>query len=133
MRIKIAHLFAFLLLGAAPLCSSAKDACSNALTTPEINDCARQDLNKAEQKLNDTYKKVVASLNQPDNESTKYSEVKKALIESQRAWVTFRQRDCDALFQLNAGGTIRTVVFLGCMTQHAEQRAKSLKNYLFEN
>ena len=112
--------------------ASAKDACSNAITTPEINDCARQDLDRSEKRLNEMYKKVMVSLNQPDDESTKYSEVKKALVESQRAWVTFRQRDCDAQFQLNAGGTIRTVIYLGCMTTHADERTKSLKEYLFD-
>lgn len=41
----------------------------------------------------------------------------------------FREADCNALYELYRDGTIRTVMYIGCMQAHAEQRIKELKEY----
>lgn len=114
--------------------TSAEEAinCQNAMTTPEINYCAEQEWQEAEKKLNDSYKKLMADLNRSDENGTFYSDVRKSLLESQRAWITFRQKDCDAIYTLYAGGTIRGAMYFGCMIKHTKQRTDDFQNYLIE-
>jgi uncharacterized protein YecT (DUF1311 family) len=101
--------------------------CKAAVTTPDINHCAKQELNIVEAKLNKVYRKFVKELSEPDTEFEKFSEMKSKLIEAQRAWVKFRELDCDAVYTYHIGGSIRDLMYLGCMNQHAEQRIKELE------
>jgi uncharacterized protein YecT (DUF1311 family) len=108
--------------------SHAKVDCQKAITTPDINACAQAEFEQVEKQLNDTYRRVMQSLSKPDD-GIAYADIKKSLIEAQRAWVVFRQKDCDAYFTLYAAGTIRTVMYIGCMQGHAERRIKALEEY----
>ncbi len=103
--------------------------CKKAVSTLEINECASIAEQKVEAKLNHVYQRVLKSLDQPDTETELYSEMKKKLINAQRAWVKFREADCDAVFQFHASGTIRTVMHIGCMQTHAERRIQDLEEY----
>lgn len=103
--------------------------CEKAMTTLEINVCASIEQKKIEAKLNKVYQRVLKSLDQPDSPGASYSEMRKSLVAAQRAWIKFREADCDAVYQKHAGGTIRTVMFIGCMQAHAEQRIKNLEDY----
>ncbi len=99
--------------------------CNKAFTDPEINECARRDHEKLEAKLNLTYKRTLAQLtDDPDA-----LEAKKQLISAQREWVKFRELDCQAKFTFNRGGSIRTIVYFGCMDNHANQRIAQLENW----
>jgi len=99
--------------------------CKNAMSTPEINECAAAEQKVVETKLNQVYRRVIKSL-----ETNKDSAAAKdKLVLAQRAWVKFREADCDAVYENWAGGTIRTVMYIGCMQQHAEQRIKDLEGF----
>jgi len=99
--------------------------CKNAMSTPEINECAAAEQKAVESKLNQVYRRVIKSL-----ETNKDSAAAKdKLVLAQRAWVKFREADCDAVYENWAGGTIRTVMYIGCMRQHAEQRIKDLEGF----
>ena len=106
----------------APTCKA------DAITTQEINDCARVDLDAAEADLNATYRRIRADLADPDC-GANCARTRELLTEAQRSWVAFRRSDCDAAWQYYADGTIRTVTFLGCMTRHAETRTRELKAF----
>jgi uncharacterized protein YecT (DUF1311 family) len=104
--------------------------CDKAVNTLEINDCASIEKEKVESQLNATYKSVIQKLEHPEPEvADDYLATKKALVEAQRAWVKFREADCDATYTWHRGGTIRTLMYIGCMQAHAEQRIKELKEY----
>jgi uncharacterized protein YecT (DUF1311 family) len=104
--------------------------CNKAVTTPDLNDCASIEQKKIEGQLNDTYKRVIKMLEKPEPSTAEgYTATKKRLIEAQRAWIKFREIDCDALYTFYKDGTIRNLIYLGCMQTHAEQRIKELKNY----
>lgn len=103
--------------------------CNKAITTPEINQCAKFDQDKVEARLNKVYQRVLKTLDKPDTEIEHYSKMKESLIAAQRSWVKFRQADCDAAFEKSASGTIRTVMYIGCMQARAEQRIKELEIY----
>jgi uncharacterized protein YecT (DUF1311 family) len=103
--------------------------CGKAITTPEINECASIDQKKVEAKLNKVYQRVLKSLDVPDAPLESYSEMRKSLMVAQRAWVKFREADCNAVYQKHVSGTIRTVMYIGCMHSHAEKRIRELEYY----
>ena len=49
-----------------------------------------------------------------------------ALVKAQRAWIAYRDAECDRLFELNKEGTIRTVVAESCMNDLTAERAIAL-------
>lgn len=110
--------------------SFAFDNCDNAQSTLELSDCGKQQLDKADAKLNKIYKKVIAEYSLPNDESVARSEVKKRLVTAQKAWITFRDNDCDALYKKDESGSIRVLTYLSCMIDKTEQRTKELGQYL---
>ncbi|MDE1166458.1 MAG: lysozyme inhibitor LprI family protein [Pseudomonas sp.] len=119
-----------LLFSATAFAAQPKADCANATTTPEINQCAQAEADVVEAKLNVAYQNLVKQLTQPDTETDKYSEMRKKLQIAQRAWIKFREADCDTILQINASGTIRTLAAIGCKRERAEQRIKELENYV---
>ena len=120
---------AFVLAATAAHAADEVD-CATAVTTVDLNACAEQSLDVADKALNETYKKILADLALPDTENAagnaKWTE---ALKVSQRAWVAFRDADCDKLMVHEAGGgTATTGAILGCMTEMTDARTKNLKD-----
>jgi uncharacterized protein YecT (DUF1311 family) len=100
--------------------------CKNAMSTPEINECAAAEQKAVEAKLNEVYRRVIKSLDTNKDSAA----AKDKLVLAQRAWVKFREADCEAVYENWAGGTIRTVMYIGCMQQHAEHRIKDLEGFV---
>ncbi|MEQ1715382.1 MAG: lysozyme inhibitor LprI family protein [Hyphomicrobium sp.] len=103
--------------------------CANAMATVEMNACAEKLLEKADAALNETYKKALTAV--PEMAGEKPYDAKgweEALRASQRAWVAFRDAECNnhvAMFW--TGGSGATADILGCMTDKTEARTKELK------
>ncbi|MFZ6653877.1 lysozyme inhibitor LprI family protein [Undibacterium sp. TJN19] len=118
------------LLTLACTCSFAHAIdCSKAQNTMDLNECASIDLQKVEAKLNQVYQRVLKSTEKDYASEGNYADIKKSFINAQRAWIKFREADCDAVYQRNIGGTIRTVMHLGCMRAHALKRIADLEEY----
>ncbi len=104
--------------------------CANALSTHDMNFCADKELERADSALNEVYKKALASI--PEMASEPPYDAKgweAALRASQRAWVTFRDAECnDHVAMFWTGGTGATGEILGCKTEKTEQRTKELKD-----
>lgn len=110
--------------------ASALD-CAQAITTPEINECASIEQQEVETQLNATYQKVLAFLDQADPLiKDDAARAKAKLMEAQRTWIKFREADCDAVYNLNASGTIRNVMRIGCMQAHGKQRIGELNGLI---
>lgn len=104
--------------------------CSNAITTMEVDICASRELEIVETDLNKAYQSLMRGLTKPEpGEEENYALARKRLLEAQRAWVTFREADCQAQYALHASGTIRNAIYIGCMSERATQRIKELRNY----
>ena len=121
--------FAGCVLAAAS--ARAEDAvdCANAMSTADLNTCGSQALDVADAELNRVYKKILADFAGPDDgnedNNKKWAE---ALRVSQRAWVAFRDADCEKLMIFEGGGgSMTTGAVLGCMTELTEARTKDLK------
>ncbi len=48
---------------------------------------------------------------------------------AQRIWITLRKADCDAVYQVNIGGTIRGPAYGACMVQMTKDRYFWIKDF----
>lgn len=117
-----------LLLASSHACASPP--CDKAITTLDINECAKQDLDRAEEILNKTYRSVLARLAKDGKDDSDAAQARQELIGAQRIWITYRAADCKAIYTLWQSGTMRTLMHHSCMKGHAEQRTKELSDYL---
>ena len=114
------------------LCSNAFAIdCEKAMSTPDINECARIDQEKVEKNLNTVYRRVLKQIEDisKNPETEAQADLKKTFIEAQRLWVKFREADCQNVYKFNSGGTTRGLAFISCMQSRAEQRIKELGEY----
>ncbi|WP_043649915.1 lysozyme inhibitor LprI family protein [Chitinilyticum litopenaei] len=126
------RLFAVLLcIGAAP--AWALD-CQKAVTTPEIEQCARSAQEKTEQKLNAVYRSVLKQIDalSKNPDTPEQAGLKKQFVDAQRLWVKFREADCQAVYTYWSGGSVRGTMYLGCMQARAEQRISELQELVEE-
>ena len=103
--------------------------CTKASATSELNICAEQDWAREDAALNAVYKRVLAKIAASDQgEPYGAKSWDKALRDSQRAWVAFRDTDCKGLVPFDwTGGTGTTGAVLGCMSRTTKERAKDLR------
>ena len=129
MRRRLLAIATTLLCTSAFAAAAAKPDCINASTTVEMTQCAALDVDAADAKLNDAYQQALKSMNQPDTDSDKYSAMRQQLQAAQRAWITFRDADCAAIYQVHASSSLRALSALGCKRTRTEQRTKELQAY----
>jgi len=110
--------------------AQTEDPCVTQRNTIEMNECAQKQFEQGDRQLNQAYQTLLKKLSQKDEQDMHYSAVKQYLVAAQRAWVTFRENDCKAMYTYNEGGTIRTIAYLGCMTSHAAERTKDLQEFI---
>jgi uncharacterized protein YecT (DUF1311 family) len=104
--------------------------CAAPTTTIDLNTCAKKDFEKKDKELNIAYQALMKTLtpSKPIG-MINYPEVRRQLTNAQQDWIRFRDNDCDAKYRLRQDGTIRTIVYLSCKTEHTEQRTKQLLNW----
>jgi uncharacterized protein YecT (DUF1311 family) len=98
-------------------------------TTVVMEACVEKAQKVVETELNLAYARALRSLPKASDSSGTYAQVRRNLVEAQRAWVLFRQKDCDAVYALAIDGSARGLEYLGCMRIHAERRIEDLKVY----
>jgi len=111
--------------------NNSNDPCKTQANTIEMNECGKQTLAQKDKELNLAYQKLMKKLAPGDKyDDTNYTGAKKLLIEAQQNWIRFRDADCKGQYTLNEGGTIRGIVYLGCLTERTEQRTKELNRWI---
>ena len=125
-----------ILLAAAVLCVTAaapafaapaaaqKDPpldCKNAMIQSDLNACAERDFQHEDALLNQVYGAYRQTL-PPDERA--------GLINAQKAWLTFRDAECDFETLENIGGSIRPMEYSGCLSELTQQRRKRLETLL---
>lgn len=90
--------------------------CANAMAQVDLNACAYADWEAADAGLNAAYQQAMALLedwdaNLPEDEQGGA----KALREAQRAWITFRDKACEAEGYAMKGGSAEPLLVYGCM------------------
>jgi len=111
--------------------AQAYDPCKTQKDTVEMNDCTKIEFAASEKELNQVYRALLDALPKTASDyNANAAEVRKLLVEAQRAWVLFRKKDCDGVAELNAGGTMSTMIFFRCMQARGEQRSKELQEWV---
>ena len=89
-------------------------------TTSGMLQCGGEELDRQDARLNDAYRKLLSKLS-PDR--------KKALLKGQRAWIKFREANCDYWYDPQ-GGTAARLNASGCTLTMTAARAKELEGML---
>jgi uncharacterized protein YecT (DUF1311 family) len=110
------------LLGALPAAQAQK--CDRADETQAgMNICAAADHQAADHKLNKAYGDIMKRLSDD-------AEARKRLQAAQRAWIAFRDAECDFSTADSKEGTIYPALYSGCLTALTDERTGQLNGYL---
>lgn len=103
--------------------------CESASSNVEIKDCLAEAYEKADKELNAVWPQVLASVDQADYLTAEQRDAwKTELRDAQRAWVQFKEHDCNGavLYEWwggsGAGGAISS-----CLLDHTVARTKDLR------
>ncbi|MDR6287747.1 uncharacterized protein YecT (DUF1311 family) [Inquilinus ginsengisoli] len=92
-------------------------------TQSGMNKCAADAYKQADAALNATYKQIIERL-KDDADTTK------SLVAAQRAWIAYRDAECDFITSGAAGGTVRRMLQTMCLEQVTSRRVDELKPLL---
>ncbi|MBF0187911.1 MAG: DUF1311 domain-containing protein [Magnetococcales bacterium] len=98
--------------------------CEKAYNTVEMKYCAGEALKRADEDLNSSWVLLTRDLDPG---------FKQSLVAAQRAWITFRDRNCEAETYLSRGGTGYTLFYDICLERMTRQRTEALRTLLEEN
>jgi uncharacterized protein YecT (DUF1311 family) len=97
--------------------------CSKAADQSTMNSCANQAYKKSDRALNDIYNQIQHRLK--DDPGTG-----KKLTAAQKAWIQFRDSECNFAASGVAGGSIAPMIQSECADSLTQDRIKQLKTYL---
>ncbi|MFK0273988.1 lysozyme inhibitor LprI family protein [Ensifer sp. NPDC090286] len=104
--------------------------CQNAVTQSDMNICANEDYEAADAELNKTYKQALAATQAQDQEladiDAAYVGAEQALKKSQRAWIGYRDGQCELAGFEARGGSMEPMLVSGCLAELTKARTKEL-------
>ena len=107
--------------------------CENATTQMEMNICAGRDYQEADDELNAAYRKAVAAAETMDGELKDMDEqlvgAVDALKRGQRAWIGYRDGQCDLAGFEARGGSMEPMLVSGCLADLTRKRTAELKAF----
>lgn len=122
-----------LLLGLAALCflssgASAQDInCENSETQTDLQQCEQSRYQKADKALNEQWSLALAEIaDEQDGEQG----IKRALLNAQRAWITYRDLQCKVVGFQARGGTLEPAIVAGCLAYITGYRVEELKTFV---
>jgi len=105
----------------------------------EIRVCMAHEVEKSDRELNLAYRelrKAIANSGLPEVGPSEISpkDLDKALVNAQRAWLAFRDAECDYDFELGRGGTgtLAGLAHNACVAEHNYARAAEFRAKLSE-
>lgn len=124
----------FLLLISASASAEEEALCADAWITVDMRACLDKAYKRADGELNAVWKTVMASIAEADHMPAKERKAwKEELLESQRAWITFKSHDCDAVGFEWWGGSGASGAILSCLLEHTTARMKNLRERYLDN
>lgn len=120
--------FGLLLAAGTAFAAEDMQTClDNAKSNMEMKECAGKGYDAADKRLNQVYQEIRAKLNKAKDPDSK--EILKRLTASQRAWVAFRDADCDLAGVSMLGGTGESLEITGCLAGTTQERVKFLEEF----
>ncbi|HEV7307652.1 lysozyme inhibitor LprI family protein [Ensifer sp.] len=125
-------LAAAIILSAVPaMAQEEKTDCENAVTQMDMNSCANQDYEAADGELNEIYRQALAATEAQDAElaeiNADYVGAQAALKKAQRAWIGYRDGQCELAGFEARGGSMEPMLVSGCLAELTKARTKELK------
>jgi uncharacterized protein YecT (DUF1311 family) len=121
-------------------CTASADAqqpepdCRKAVTQMDLNICADQDYRAADAELNKTYRLAVAAMQATDKElgdiDSAYAGALEALKKAQRAWIGYRDGQCELAGFEARGGSMGPMLVSGCLAELTRKRTAELKELM---
>jgi uncharacterized protein YecT (DUF1311 family) len=127
MPFRLAALFCIL-----PFAAMAQEAdCVNQPTQLDMNICSYQDWQAADADLNRVYAEALAAVQASDREyPIEGASEEDRLRKAQRAWVAFRDANCDQAGYVMRGGSAEPLMVNGCLNKMTQDRISELKGLL---
>jgi uncharacterized protein YecT (DUF1311 family) len=91
--------------------------CSNPTNQATMNRCAQAEYAQVDAELNQRYQAVRSNLSADQQDR---------LVTAGRAWIEFRDANCEFVQMQFEGGSIQPMVYLGCLTQLSQDRIDEL-------
>jgi uncharacterized protein YecT (DUF1311 family) len=110
-----------LLAGTAARADDKINCKSQDLNQMQLDQCAGQDFQTSDAKLNALYKSMMTKYDAPNQTKLKTAE---------KAWLTYRDAECDYETNVTAGGTINPMEVAICRTSKTQARIKELNAQL---
>lgn len=97
--------------------SEGTEICAAANTQMEINECFSAAYKKTDTELNGLYARILNKLTPADQAN---------LRNAQRAWLEYRDANCETAADLHKGGSIAPSIRLGCLERNTRARINEL-------
>lgn len=102
--------------------------CVNQPTQRDMTLCAYQDWQAADARLNDVYARAVATVQAWDSDYAAEGDSEETrLRRAQRAWISYRDANCDAAGYQMRGGSAEPMLVNSCLQQMTDQRIAELE------
>ncbi|WP_420851180.1 lysozyme inhibitor LprI family protein [Rhizobium quercicola] len=105
--------------------------CSNAVTQSDMTACSQQDYETADVALNAAYRKTMARAQAMDKDLADLGDgmvgAVEALKAAQRAWIAYRDAQCELAGFEARGGTMEPMLVAGCLAELTTKRTDELK------
>lgn len=105
--------------------------CDNAMTQSEMNFCASKDYETADKELNAVYRNTMAAMKKTDTDlgeiNESYVGAVEALKKAQRAWIDYRDGQCELAGFEARGGSMEPMLVSGCLADLTKKRTEELK------
>ncbi len=118
-----------LLMAAIAHAQSESPDCANAQSNVEMTQCAWDAYERADRELNDVYQDALAKIEQTGADLPSGAEVwEEKFRAAQRAWIAFRDADCQELVQIEwYGGSGAGHAIASCLTNLTAARTDDLR------
>ena len=94
---------------------------------PGSANCTKMAADAADKRLNEIYSTIVQGFKHPKpDEATADPEILKRLIASERAWITFRDTECNYASTVALGAPLEGFEYVDCLYTQTKMRAKTL-------
>lgn len=123
MKSVILALSLIVIVGAVVWAQEPKKAppCTDAQSQAEMNICAGNEYKKADAELNQTYRQLVAMLDDAE---------KPQLKDVENAWIKYRDANCNFVADQYKGGSIRPMIYGLCLADVTRNRTSELKGQI---
>ncbi len=107
--------------------------CENAMTQADMNQCAGLDFESADKALNEAWTEVHDEVKARDADADADGKGwPDALLKSQRAWLAFRDAECESQGFAYRGGSMEPMVVATCKAELTTARTQQLQSLIEE-